>query len=117
MNYISKMIADFNFEDIQKLESDRFYKISPEIKLDISDFEITTDDIQGYSVSSYENITVALDITITEELKNEGLAREFINRIQNLRKESGLEVTDKITISVEENRPLTKAIKNNFLYL
>ena len=69
MNYISKMIADFNFEDIQKLESDRFYKISPEIKLDISDFEITTDDIQGYSVSSYENITVALDITITEELK------------------------------------------------
>ena len=117
MNYISKMIADFNFEDIQKLESDRFYKISPEIKLDISDFEITTDDIQGYSVSSYENITVALDITITEELKNEGLAREFINRIQNLRKESGLEVTDKITISVEENRLLTKAIKNNFSYI
>ena len=117
MNYISKMIADFNFEDIQKLENDRFYKISPEIKLDISDFEITTDDIQGYSVSSYENITVALDITITEELKNEGLAREFINRIQNLRKESGLEVTDKITISVEENRLLTKAIKNNFSYI
>ena len=117
MNFISKMIADFNFDDIQKLEGEGFYKISPEIKLDITDFEITTDDIQGYSVSSYENITVALDITITEELKNEGLAREFINRIQNLRKESGLEVTDKITISVEENRLLTKAIKNNFSYI
>ncbi len=117
MNFISKTIADFNFEDIQKLEKDGFYKISPEIKLAISDFEITTDDIQGYSVSSYENITVALDITITEELKNEGLARELINRIQNLRKESGLEVTDKITISVEENRLLTKAIKNNFSYI
>ncbi len=117
MNFISKMIADFNFEDIQKLENEGFYKISPEIKLDINDFEITTDDIQGYSVSSYENITVALDIKITEELKNEGLAREFINRIQNLRKESGLEVTDKITISVEENRLLTKAIKNNFSYI
>ena len=117
MNFISKIIADFNFEDIQKLEKDGFYKISPEIKLNINDFEITTDDIQGYSVSSYENITVALDIKITEELKNEGLAREFINRIQNLRKESGLEVTDKITINVEENRLLTKAIKNNFSYI
>ena len=117
MNFISKMIADFNLEDIQKLENEGFYKISPKIKLDITDFEITTDDIQGYSVSSYENITVALDITITEELKNEGLAREFINRIQNLRKENGLEVTDKITISVEENRQLTKAIKNNFSYI
>ena len=117
MSFISNKISDFSSEDIQSLEKNGFYKITKEITLDINDFEITTGDVEGYSVSSHENITVALDIKITEELKNEGLAREFVNRIQNLRKESGLEVTDKITINVEENLLLCKAIKNNFSYI
>ena len=117
MSFISKKISEFNSEDIKLLERDKTYKITDKIILDINDFEISAGDVEGYSVSAHENITVALDIAITEELKDEGLAREFVNRIQNLRKEIGLEVTDKINISVEENHILSKAIKNNFSYI
>ena len=117
MNFISKKISEFNSEDIKLLEREKTYKITDKIILDINDFEISTGDVEGYSVSAHENITVALDIAITEELKDEGLAREFVNRIQNLRKEIGLEVTDKITIRVEENHKLSNAIKNNFSYI
>ena len=72
---------------------------------------ISTQDIPGWAVTSQDNYTVALDMTITEELFNEGLAREIVNRVQTLRKNSGFEVTDRIEIFVEKNEKLAPALE------
>ena len=72
---------------------------------------ISTQDIPGWAVTSQDNYTVALDMTITEELFNEGLAREIVNRVQTLRKSSGLEVTDRIHIFIEKNEKIEEAIR------
>ena len=117
MGLIAAKVSNFNANDIKEIEREGSFKINKDITLDISDVEIISADIPGYLVSSNEGITVALDITLSEKLKEEGLAREFINRIQNLRKESGFAVTDKIEILVEKNDALTTAIKNNFTYI
>ena len=79
--------------------------------------EITSQDVPGWSVASDGKITVALDINISEELHFEGLARELVNRIQNLRKESGFEVTDRINVNIAKNEILQSAVKNNFDYI
>ena len=83
----------------------------------MSDVEIRSCDIPGFSVASNNGVTVALDISLTKTLKEEGLAREFVNRIQGVRKENGLGVTDKIKIIVKKNPSITNAIKNNFSYI
>ena len=74
-------------------------------------------DIPGWLVSSEGNLTVALDITLSEELKAEGIARELINRVQNLRKDSGLEVTDRILLKIDTNENIMKAIRANESYV
>ena len=74
-----------------------------EVEITLQDVEITTEDIPGWLIASTGNLTVALDINITDELKQEGLARELINRIQNLRKDKDFEVTDKITGTGRKN--------------
>ena len=79
--------------------------------------EISSADIPGWQVLSQDGFTVALDVTITDNLKQEGLARELVNRIQNIRKEKGFEVTDKIKISVEKNEVLENAVTNNLSYI
>ena len=79
--------------------------------------EISSADIPGWQVISQDGLTVALDVTITEKLKQEGLAREFVNRIQNIRKEKGFEVTDKIEIFVEKNEVIENVITNNLSYI
>ena len=79
----------------------------------MEDFEITTDDIPGWLVASEGRMTVALDVTLTDELKREGIAREIINRVQNLRKDSGLEVTDKIHLTIDTNELVKAAIEAN----
>jgi isoleucyl-tRNA synthetase len=79
--------------------------------------EISTDDIEGWLIVTEGSLTVALDISITEELQNEGIARELVNRIQNLRKDIGLEVTDTINLFVEEKPEIKKAVINNFDYI
>jgi isoleucyl-tRNA synthetase len=117
MGLIAAKVSNFNANDIKEIEREGSFKINKDITLNISDVEINSADIPGYLVSSNEGITVALDITLSEKLKEEGLAREFINRIQNLRKENGFEVTDKIEILVEKNDALTTAIKNNLTYI
>ena len=104
-------------DDIKKIEKDGNYLINESITIDISDVEITSKDIPGCIVATNNGLTVALDVTLSDELREEGLAREFINRIQNLRKDSGFEVTDKVKIQVEKNDSLTAAIKNNFTYI
>ena len=99
MKLITAAVNNLDQNDIQKIE--REGKISLEIEnksiiLQLEDVEISSQDIEGWLVASTGSLTVALDITIDEELKQEGIARELVNRIQNLRKDSGFEVTDKI---------------------
>ncbi|MDG2263969.1 MAG: isoleucine--tRNA ligase [Flavobacteriales bacterium] len=117
MKLISGVVNQFSADDIKKIEKDGNYLINESITIDISDVEITSKDIPGCIVATNNGLTVALDITLSDELREEGLAREFINRIQNLRKDSGFEVTDKVKIQVEKNDSLTAAIKNNFAYI
>jgi isoleucyl-tRNA synthetase len=88
-----------------------------EILLELEDVEIIPVDIPGWKVANSGQITVALDVTLSESLKEEGLARELVNRIQNLRKDSGLDVTDKILVKIQQNDALDTAIQNNLNYI
>ncbi|MCD6020183.1 MAG: isoleucyl-tRNA synthetase, partial [Bacteroidetes bacterium] len=88
-----------------------------EIILEGEDVEIIPVDIPGWKVANSGQITVALDVTLSESLKEEGLARELVNRIQNLRKDSGLDVTDKILVKIQQNDALDTAIQNNLKYI
>ncbi|WP_223609025.1 isoleucine--tRNA ligase [Chryseobacterium sp. OSA05B] len=116
MKTVGGEIANFSAEQIASLEKDGKIDIQGyEITLD--DVEISTKDIPGWTVTSDGKTTVALDLTLTEELKSEGIAREFINRIQNLRKEKDFELTDRIKISIEENSPFIEDVKKNEEYI
>ncbi|GEN75859.1 isoleucine--tRNA ligase [Chryseobacterium hagamense] len=116
MKTVGGAIAGLEPEQISKLEKERKLEVQGyEITLD--DVEISTKDIPGWTVTSDGKTTVALDLTLTEELKSEGIAREFINRIQNLRKEKDFDLTDKITIFLEENSPFLEDIKKNEEYI
>lgn len=88
-----------------------------EIVLESEDVEIIPVDIPGWKVANNGPLTVALDVTITDDLKQEGLAREVVNRIQNIRKDKGFEVTDKILVKIQQNVNLDTAIKNNLSYI
>ncbi len=88
-----------------------------EILLELEDVEIIPVDIPGWKVANSGQITVALDVTLSDSLKEEGLARELVNRIQNLRKESGLDLTDKILVKIQQNDALDTAIQNNLNYI
>ncbi|MGE0589991.1 MAG: isoleucine--tRNA ligase [Cyclobacteriaceae bacterium] len=102
MKEVSAVINSFTKEDIAAVEKGTLTKAGFDFVVD--DVIISSEDIPGWSVASEGGITVALDITITDELKREGIARDFVNRIQNLRKEMGLEVLDKISIEVEKGQ-------------
>ena len=80
--------------------------------VEASDVEIISEDIPGWLVSNDGNLTVALEVELTDELKREGMARELINRIQNLRKEAGLEITDRIVVAVAPNKETDAAIES-----
>ena len=120
MGLISKEIQSFSPEQINELDSKGELTLvisGKSIILTSEDVEITSQDIPGWLVANANGITVALDITLTDELKNEGIARELVNRIQNLRKDSGFEVTDKIKVYIQNNDTLAKAIKENENYI
>lgn len=85
--------------------------------LERSDVEITSQDIEGWLVANSGSLTVALDVTINEDLRSEGIARELVNRIQNLRKDSGFEITDRILVSLEKDVDLKDAIEKNLEYI
>jgi len=87
------------------------------INLQLQDVEISSQDIEGWLVASSGSITVALDVTINEELRKEGIARELINRIQNIRKDSGFEVTDKIDIKILKDGFVEAAVADNLNYI
>ncbi len=121
MKDIAAKIALFTAEDIRQLEQKEAYPLlfdGKEAVLTLSDVEITTEDVPGWAVASEGAVTVALDITLTDALRSEGIARDFVNRIQNLRKDSGFEVTDKIHISlIDNNSLLTESLSLNKSYI
>lgn len=105
MKEITQAIGRFGAEDIANLERTGKYDLAlsdQTISLTLEDVEITSDDIPGWQVASENGLTVALDITITDDLRREGVARDLVNRIQNVRKDQGLEVQDKISIEIEK---------------
>jgi isoleucyl-tRNA synthetase len=120
MGLISKEIQGFGQEEIAKLERDGELVMDisgKSITLLLEDVEISSQDIPGWLVANSNGITVALDITISDELRKEGIARELINRIQNIRKDSGFEVTDKITVKMEKNPQVEEAVLANESYI
>ncbi|WNM19508.1 isoleucine--tRNA ligase [Flavobacterium capsici] len=120
MGLISKEIQNFSAEQIKEIETNNLITLvisGKSIILTSQDIEITSQDIPGWLVANANGITVALDITINEELKQEGIARELVNRIQNLRKDSGFEVTDKIKVKIQPFGDLVDAVRNNESYI
>ena len=129
MGLIAKEIQSFSPAQINQLDKEGSITIviaGNSITLSLEEVEISSQDIEGWLVANSNGITVALDITISEELKQEGIARELVNRIQNIRKDSGFEVTDKIKVHLQKNsdpsqseqaKQLEKAVKANEAYI
>lgn len=113
MKQISAAVAGFSQEQIALIESAESYTLTlgdEQLQTLREDFEITSEDMPGWLVASEGKLTVALDVTVSDELRREGYARELVNRIQNIRKESGFEVTDRITVEIEDKEYLRGAI-------
>ncbi len=120
MRFIAAEVQKFTQEDINKIEKDKNILLDingKNITLELSDVEISSKDIEGWLVANEGSLTVALDVTITEDLRKEGVARELVNRIQNARKDNGLEVTDKIKLTVLNFEKLQKSITDNKTYI
>lgn len=120
MGLIASEIQGFSQESIQNLEREGVLTLEvngKSINLGLEDVEISSQDIEGWLVANSGSITVALDVTITEELRKEGIARELVNRIQNLRKEAGFEVTDKIDIKLQKDGSVEQAVISNLAYI
>ena len=120
MGLIAKDIQGFSQDQINELDkAGEITIVSSEksITLTIEDVEISSQDIPGWLVANSNGITVALDITISDELRKEGIARELVNRIQNIRKDSGFEVTDKIKVQIQNNEIIEQAVAANESYI
>ena len=120
MKQISTLIAAMEQSDIFEFEKNGRYQLNigtESIDLSLEDVEILSEDIPGWLVANEGRLTVALDINVTKELKEEGIARELINRIQNLRKESNFDVTDKITLAIGRHKEINEAVENFSQYI
>ena len=120
MSLISKEIQSFSPEQINQLDKEGNLSIvisGKDVILSLEDVEISSQDIEGWLVANANGITVALDITISDDLRKEGIARELVNRIQNIRKDSGFEVTDKVKVYVQNHAVLQEAILANESYI
>jgi len=120
MKVIAGAINKMTAEDIKVVEQKGEIDVDcngKSITLQRGDVEITSQDIEGWLVANEGNVTVALDVTISPELKEEGIARELVNRIQNLRKDSGFEVTDRITVQLQEDQNIVQAVQANLDYI
>jgi isoleucyl-tRNA synthetase len=120
MRLVGAEISKLNQEKIAELEKNGKIDIKINnklISLSLDEVEIKTQDIEGWLVTNQDELTVALDVKINNKLKNEGIARELINRIQNLRKDSSFDVTDKIDLELEKNNELQKAVSENESYI
>ena len=120
MKQIAALVATFTQEQIAAVENDAETILTidgEQLTTTVADYEIVSEDMPGWLVASEGKLTVALDITITDELRREGVARELVNRIQNIRKESGFEVTDKIRVEIEANELTTAAVESFAEYI
>ena len=114
MKGVAAQMDALSQEQIAQLEKDGTIAINVEgqdLTVEAVDVDIISEDIPGWLMGNEGNLTVALDITLTDELRNEGMARELVNRLQNIRKKSGLEITDRIRVSIEPNEAATKAVE------
>lgn len=115
MKQVAARMNELTQEEIATLETSSEFCFEVEgqpVKVEAADVEIISEDIPGWLVSNEGNLTVALEVELTDELRREGMARELINRIQNLRKESGLEITDRIAVVIEPNKEVAAAVES-----
>ena len=120
MKTVAQAVNNFTSDDIKEIEQNGILDVEVNgkiITLERTDVEITSQDIEGWLVANEGAITVALDVTITDDLRKEGIARELINRIQNLRKDSGFEVTDRIDVTFQKSEHIEMAINANITYI
>ena len=120
MKAIAAAITAFSQDDIAKIESEGKFVLNidgSEIEIALTDVEIITQDIPGWVVANEDALTVALDTTITDDLRMEGFSRELVNRIQNIRKESNFDVTDNIIVEIEQHNLLCPAVERFMDYI
>jgi isoleucyl-tRNA synthetase len=120
MKGITQAVAGLQQEDIRKIEQEGEISLALENKtiiLQLTDVDISSQDIEGWLVASAGPITVALDIQINRQLKEEGIAREMVSRIQNLRKDAGFEVTDRIDLKIQRDGKIEEALMHNVQYV
>ncbi|WP_316764730.1 isoleucine--tRNA ligase [Pedobacter aquatilis] len=122
MSLVKSALEEMNQDDIQRLETDGFINVfgsnDVQYKIDLNeDVEVFAEDIPGWQVTNLGSLTVALDVTISEELKQEGISRELVNRVQNLRKELNFEVTDRIKVSLQNDNLIANAVAKNKAYI
>lgn len=120
MKAVAAAISTFDQKQINTIEKEGEISVSINEKnttLALADVIISSQDIEGWLVANANGVTVALDVTITPELKNEGIARELVNRIQNLRKDNGFEVTNRIEVTLQNNIELEAAVSQNLQYI
>ena len=114
MKSVAAMLQELSQEGIAELEKNGQYVLNigdQQVVVEKCDVEIQSEDIPGWLVASNDNLTIALDVTITEELRQEGVAREFVNRIQNIRKANGYDITDKILVKIEKLDAVNAAVE------
>jgi isoleucyl-tRNA synthetase len=118
MKLVAEAVNNMTPEELANFENIGKFAVSgTDYVIELSDVEIMAEDIPGWQVTSMGNLTVALDVSITEELKQEGLSRELINRVQNLRKELNFEVTDRITVTLQNHNLISEAVAQNKTYI
>ncbi|MDD4967924.1 MAG: isoleucine--tRNA ligase [Paludibacter sp.] len=120
MKEIAQVMNSFGKNEISEIETNGKYVLSlpsGEVQLDLEDVEIITEDMPGWLVSNEGKLTVALDITVTDDLLREGIARELVNRIQNIRKSNGYEIVDKIVVEIESREEIVEAVKEYSNYI
>ena len=120
MKQLSASVSDINQEQIAHLEKKGMLPLNlgaVVFDLLLEDVEILSEDIPGWQVANQGKLTVALDITLTDALKEKGLARELVNRIQNIRKDKGFEITDRINVKIKGPEEVQRSINNNFDYI
>ncbi len=120
MKAVAAAVTAMGQSEIRSLERDGSFSLlvaGEPVIISLSDADIVAEDIPGWSVANKDNLTVALDVELSQELKDEGNARELVNRIQKIRKEAGFELTDRIILSIEEREPLKTAIINFYDYI
>jgi isoleucyl-tRNA synthetase len=118
MKLVAESLTSLSQQDINKFEHESMYVIpGTAYSIGIEDVEIVAEDVPGWQVANLGKLTVALDVTLSNELKQEGISRELVNRIQNMRKDQGFDVTDKITVLVKDHPYISEAVKNNLTYI